>query len=179
MNKKEIRKIIRERRENLSKEYIEKASDIIFQALSEDENFKNAKIIMSYLDFKNEVMTDKINNFIKNQNKILVLPKVISSDKMIVIEDKGKYTQSKFGNFEPDGEEYTGRIDLIITPGVAFDKLKNRVGFGRGYYDRFFEIHKEATKIAIAFDIQIFEDEIETDIYDKKVNKLITETKIY
>ena len=63
MNKKEVRKIIRERRENLSKEYIEKASDIIFQALSEDENFKNAKIIMSYLDFKNEVMTDKINNF--------------------------------------------------------------------------------------------------------------------
>ena len=163
MNKKEVRKIIRERRENLSKEYIEKASDIIFQALSEDENFKNAKIIMSY----------------KNQNKILVLPKVISSDKMIVIEDKGKYTQSKFGNFEPDGEEYTGRIDLIITPGVAFDKLKNRVGFGRGYYDRFFEIHKEAIKIAIAFDIQIFEDEIETDIYDKKVDKLITETKIY
>ena len=44
MNKKEVRKIIRERRENLSKEYIEKASDIIFQALSEDENFKNAKI---------------------------------------------------------------------------------------------------------------------------------------
>ena len=54
---------------------------------------------------------------------------------MIAIEDKNKYIVSPFGNSEPDGEEYIGEIDVIITPGVAFDRDKNRVGFGRGYYD--------------------------------------------
>ena len=67
MNKKEARVLIKTRRENLSQEYIDNSSEIIFQEIINNENFKNAKIIMSYMDFKNEVKTDKINNFIKFQ----------------------------------------------------------------------------------------------------------------
>ena len=97
---------------------------------------------------------------------------------MIVIEDKNQYIVSPFGNKEPDGEEYKGQIDVIITPGVAFDRDKNRVGFGRGYYDRFFVKHSSAKKIAIAFEKQIIDEGIETDKYDKKVDILITEDNI-
>ena len=178
MNKKEARTLIKERRMNLSKEYIDVASDKIFEKLLQNEDFKNAKVVMSYMDFKNEVKTNKINNFIKNSGKILVLPKVIDKETMIVIEDKNQYILSPFGNKEPDGEEYKGNIDIIITPGVAFDRDKNRVGFGRGYYDRFFVKHPSAKKIAIAFEEQIINEGIETDKYDKKVDVLITENNI-
>ena len=178
MNKKEARTLIKERRMNLSKEYIDVASDKIFEKLLQNEDFRNAKVVMSYMDFKNEVKTDKINDFIKNSGKILVLPKVKDKETMIVIEDKNQYIVSPFGNKEPDGEEYKGQIDVIITPGVAFDRDKNRVGFGRGYYDRFFLKYPNAKKIAIAFEEQIIDEDIETDKYDKKVDILITENNI-
>lgn len=54
---------------NLSKEYIDVASDKIFEKLLQNEDFKNAKTVMSYMDFKNEVKTDRINNFIKESGK--------------------------------------------------------------------------------------------------------------
>ena len=164
MNKKEARTLIKERRMNLSKEYIDVASDKIFEKLLQNEDFKNAKTVMSYMDFKNEVKTDRINNFIKESGKILVLPKVIDKETMIAIEDKNQYIR--------------GNIDVIITPGVAFDRNKNRVGFGRGYYDRFFVKYPNAKKIAIAFEKQIIDEGIETDKYDKKVDILITENNI-
>ena len=178
MNKKEARTLIKEKRMKLSQVYIDVASDKIFEKLLQNEDFKNAKTVMSYMDFKNEVKTDKINDFIKNSGKILVLPKVKDKETMIVIEDKNQYIVSPFGNKEPDGEEYKGQIDVIITPGVAFDRDKNRVGFGRGYYDRFFVKHSNAKKIAIAFEKQIIDEGIETDKYDKKVDILITENNI-
>ena len=178
MNKKEARTLIKERRMNLSKEYIDVASNKIFEKLLQNEYFKNAKVVMSYMDFKNEVKTDKINDFIKNSGEILVLPKVIDKETMIAIEDKNQYIVSPFGNKEPDGEEYRGNIDVIITPGVVFDRNKNRVGFGRGYYDRFFVKYPNAKKIAIAFEEQIIDEGIETDKYDKKVDILITEENI-
>ena len=178
MNKKEARTLIKEKRMKLSQAYIDVASEKIFEKLLQNEDFKNAKTIMSYMDFKNEVKTDKINDFIKNSGKILVLPKVKDKETMIVIEDKNQYIVSPFGNKEPDGEEYKGQIDVIITPGVAFDRDKNRVGFGRGYYDRFFVKHSNAKKIAIAFEKQIIDEGIETDKYDKKVDILITENNI-
>ena len=166
MNKKEARILIKEKRMKLSQAYIDVASEKIFEKLLQNK------------DFKNEVKTDKINDFIKNSGKVLVLPKVIDKETMIAIEDKNQYIISPFGNKEPNGEEYRGNIDVIITPGVAFDRNKNRVGFGRGYYDRFFLKYPNAKKIAIAFEEQIIDEDIETDKYDKKVDILITENNI-
>ena len=76
----------------------------------------------------------KINDFIKNSGRILVLPKVIDKETMIAIEDKNQYIISPFGNKEPNGEEYRGNIDVIITPGVAFDRNKNSMVFREKLY---------------------------------------------
>ena len=91
MNKKEARTLIKEKRMKLSQAYIDVASEKIFEKLLQNEDFRNAKVVMSYMDFKNEVKTDKINDFIKNSGKILVLPKVIDKETMIAIEDKNQY----------------------------------------------------------------------------------------
>lgn len=179
MNKKEIRKIIREKRENLSLDFIERSSEEIYKKLKNETIFFNAKNILSYMDFKNEVKTHEINSFIKENGKNLILPRVIDKEVMIAIKSGENFSQSPFGNIEPVGDEYKGEIDLIIVPGVAFDKYGNRIGFGRGYYDRFFKKYPNARRIAIAFEIQIFEEEIETDIFDEKIDMLITEENIH
>lgn len=179
MNKKEIRKLIKEKREALTLDYIEKGSLKIFEKLKNEKEFFKAKNILSYMDFKNEVQTGEINKFIEENGKSLILPRVIDTEKMIAIKNEGKFSKSLFGNMEPLGDEYLEEIDLIIVPGVAFDKFGNRIGFGRGYYDRFFEKYPNAKRIAIAFEIQVITEKIEADIFDKKVDMLITEENIY
>ncbi|WP_026338897.1 5-formyltetrahydrofolate cyclo-ligase [Fusobacterium russii] len=179
MNKKEIRSIVRKKREALDLDFIEKASKIIFEKIKNEKYFIKAKSILSYMDFKNEVKTDEINNFIEKNEKNLILPRVIDKEKMIAIKNNGNFSKSPFGNIEPVGDEYLGEIDLIIVPGVAFDRYANRIGFGRGYYDRFFNVYPNAKRIAVAFEIQVVNEKIETDIFDKKIDILITEENIY
>jgi 5-formyltetrahydrofolate cyclo-ligase len=63
-------------------------------------------------------------------------------------------------------------------PGLAYDRKCNRAGYGKGFYDRFLEEHKNLVKIGIAYDFQVF-DELETDIWDIPLDYVITETTIY
>lgn len=179
MNKKDVRVLIRSRREALASDFIVKASKIIFEKLKNEKDFIEAKNILSYMDFKNEVKTDEVNAFIEKSGKNLILPRVINKEKMIAIKNSGEFFKSSFGNMEPLGDEYSGEIDLIIVPGVAFDKYANRIGFGKGYYDRFFNIYPNAKRIGIAFEVQVVDEKIETDIFDKKIDILITEENTY
>ena len=74
---------------------------------------------------------------------------------------------------EPIGEEYTGNIDLIIVPGVIFDREKNRLGYGKGYYDRYLS-NKDIYKIGICFSDQVI-DLLPSESHDIKMNIIITE----
>ena len=68
--------------------------------------------------------------------------------------------------------------DLFIIPGLAFDKNKNRIGYGRGYYDKYFKEYKHVNfiKIALAFDYQIIR-EIPVDEHDVKLDRIISPKK--
>jgi 5-formyltetrahydrofolate cyclo-ligase len=69
-------------------------------------------------------------------------------------------------------------IDCVFVPGAAFDKLGNRLGYGGGYYDRFFERLRDTTpKLALAFSCQIVES-VPVEAFDKKIDMLITEEGI-
>ena len=68
-------------------------------------------------------------------------------------------------------------VDLIIVPGVAFDKCGYRIGYGGGYYDRFLSNLDHVTKISLAFNMQLI-DKIPTDHFDIPVNYIITEKEI-
>ena len=69
-------------------------------------------------------------------------------------------------------------IDLMIVPGICFDKEKNRIGFGKGYYDRYLANENNIIKIGICFDEQVREEYILVDDFDIKMNMVITDKKI-
>ena len=132
---------------------------------------------MSYMSFKNEVDTHKINERIIVARKKLILPRVMDKENMEAVEYSGKFQKGSMGITEPVGESYEGKIDLVIVPGIAFDKEGNRIGFGRGYYDRFLEKYPKVEKIALIYDFQLV-DNIPAEKYDRKIDVLFTKNKV-
>jgi len=124
-------------------------------------------------------MQDEVHthDFIKKwaKDKDIILP-VVNGDKLHLKRFTGTQamlTGEKYGIQEPDGEEYTdfNAIDLVIVPGVAFDKAKNRMGRGKGYYDGLLPKLK-AYKIALCFNFQMV-DEVPTELHDIKMDEII------
>lgn len=183
--KNTVRKKIKFKRENLSLEEKIKLSTKITENFF--KNFKKeleeAKIVMSYMDFKNEVMTDKLNKKLKSMGKKIVLPKV-SEDKSRIIptEAERKFIKGNFGILEPIGKEFLEDIDIVIVPGIAFNTKGERIGFGKGYYDKFFDSlkiqgRKVPLKISLIYNFQI-DERFKGEEHDEKVDALVTETEV-
>ena len=96
------------------------------------------------------------------------------------LKDWDDLEASSYGILEPKKEKIKeisiDEIDLIIVPGVAFDKFGNRLGHGKGYYDRLLK-NANTTIIGLAFEFQTIE-KIPTDEHDKPVDIIITEDRI-
>ena len=158
-------------------------SQIITDKIKNIEEYKNAKIIALYKSLNSEVDTEILIKYSINHGKIVVLPKVENDElKFYKIEnDYEKLNRSDFGIEEPYGEEdkyiEKEKIDLVIIPGVAFDLDKNRLGFGKGYYDRFLS-NTNLKTIGIFFEEQKHE-KIPTEKYDIKMRKIVTDKNIY
>ena len=95
--------------------------------------------------------------------------------------DRG-FSKSRLGILEPLREKKTvntDEIDLVIVPGLAFDKSGNRLGHGKGYYDRYLErCGENVFFIGIAYDFQVL-DTIPADAHDIKMNMIVTESRTY
>ena len=83
----------------------------------------------------------------------------------------------QFGIGEPTGPEWTdlGAVELIVVPGVAFDSEGNRMGRGRGFYDRLLKSTPRAAKVGVAYDFQML-DHIATEPHDVRMDRVITES---
>ena len=169
-------KSIRSRLENKKEK-----SNEIFNKIIKTEEFKNAKIIAMYKSINSEVDTKEIIKYSLNIGKTICLPKVEENElKFYKINSIcEKLEKSKFGIEEPKVEKENlidnNLIDLVIVPGICFDTEKNRLGFGKGYYDRFLK-QKDFKTIGICFDEQIAV-KIPTDEYDVKVKQIITDKR--
>ena len=141
--------------------------------LERHPDFIKAERVMLYSALPDEVQTQA---FLEKWHlkKIIILPTVVGDD--IVPVAFGKDTAFSVGDFnimEPQNEPYTGDFDLIIVPGVAFDRKGNRIGRGRGYYDRFLSQHLEVKRIGICFDFQLV-DEVPTEPFDILMDEVIS-----
>jgi 5-formyltetrahydrofolate cyclo-ligase len=175
MDNNEIRKSIKEKRNLLKKSTIKSDSKKIFNNLLSLElnQYKNFFI---YNSFKSEVDTKKIIDYFLKQKKQVAIP-IILGDKMVAGVPKGKgQNTSKFGTKEPKEYEIMSAIDVCIIPLLACDLEFNRLGYGKGYYDKFLK-DKECLKIGICYDFQVVE-KIESKPWDVPLDIIITETKI-
>ncbi len=173
MDKKELRSHIKVLKKQHSKEELQEQSRLILKKLEDNKCFIDAKIVMLYSSLPDEVQTHDFLEKWRNEKRI-ILPTVVGDD-IIPVELK-KDTDFAIGDFnilEPQNEEYTGDYDLIVVPGVAFDKKGNRIGRGKGYYDRFLCKHLDVTRIGICFDFQLV-DEVPTEDNDIKMNEIIS-----
>ena len=170
--KKELRKEIIYLRDNLEDRY--NKSMIIKNKIMNLDIYKNSKVIALYSSMKSEVDTKELIKESLELGKKVLLPRILNKNKMIFIEinKDTNYERNTFGVLEPIGIEEKN-IDLMIIPGVAFDKANNRLGYGRGYYDKYLK-DKDLYKIGICFHEQLV-DNIEVDEHDIKMDLIITD----
>ncbi len=158
MNKDYLRGELIEIRKNIPNK--ENKSVIIVNKIIRLKDFINAKVIALYKALPNEVNIDYLINYSLNCGKIVLLPRVVNNNLVFIkIDNDTKYEKSSFNILEPIYEEnkiYNDKIDLIIVPGLAFDKDYNRIGYGKGFYDRFLK-NKDILKIGVCFSEQLRE----------------------
>ena len=171
------KELIRERIKKKKQQLTDKEKEIeaanAFEKIEALPEFINAHNIMIYWSMPDELPT---HNFIIrwSKKKTMLLPVVKGEDMLIKpFSSKEELKQGSLGIWEPDTQkEYLNSIDLVIVPGVAFDRDKSRLGRGKGYYDRYF-INKRIVKIGVCFDFQLLES-IPIDSFDIKMDKVVT-----
>lgn len=183
MDKKDLRTNILQIRKDIPAHTREQKSLEIKKRLENSELFQNADHILFYYTHGSEVDTiPLINKWADKKN--IYLPKLKNEEEFIALPFCNFDTLEKnlYGIPEPiqkkeDGK-YEKKLDLIIIPGSAFDKNCNRLGMGKGFYDRYLNSNPNIPKIALAFEEQIL-DKVPKDTYDVPVDFIITDQNIY
>lgn len=175
MEKNEIREFMSLKKKEFKSEELKNLSIKLLKHIEEDTAFRSAKTVMLYHSLPDEVNT---HDFIEkwHREKTIILPVVSGNDILLrVYHGKDSMKKGAYNIDEPQGEEFTdfSTIDMIIVPGVAFDRNYNRLGRGKGYYDRFLK-RTDAMKIGICFSFQLLKN-IPTDKFDVPMDKVYTE----
>lgn len=175
MNKDELRKKYLEIRKNI-KDKADQSISIINELIRRDY-FIDSETIAIYSSLEDEVNTTMVINMCILLGKHICLPKVIDRETMefYYINDTDDLVLSKNKILEPDTSELANikDIDLMIIPGICFDKDNNRIGYGKGYYDRYLARNNHVLKVALAFNEQIIDELIPVEEYDVKMDEVI------
>lgn len=180
--KKAIRQEVFRRRTEADPADIIIGSRKIAQRLFGTEEYRNAGCLFAYMDFKKEVMTGEIIKKAWSDRKRVAVPKVTGDDLVYYyIHDFSQTAPGYYGIPEPVPELSDGiaaqEDALLLIPGVAFDEKRNRIGYGRGFYDRYLAAHPEHVTAAAAFEFQVFE-EVPGEEFDILPAMIITEERI-
>ncbi len=185
--KKELRKRILNVRNHMNKQDVLTNSKIIMDKLRNLNEYANAETVFIYMDFNNEVITrDLIEEMLKEKKHVIVPYTDTINVKLIpteIFDINQDLEKCSFGYYEPKKDIIkqveTEKFDLIVVPGVAFDRSLNRLGFGKGYYDRILSLRRNDCKaIAVSHDFQV-QNEIPAEEHDVKMDMIITEKNIY
>ena len=172
--KKEVRKQIRELKKRFSLEEKKRMSESVWAKVEQDEYFREARIVFAYWSMEDEVFT---HDFICKWagQKTILLPCVRGEDLDIrYFEGTDRLCPGEgFAIPEPVGNLFTNleQIDLMIVPGVAFDLKGNRLGRGKGYYDKILSRTK-AYKVGVCFDFQLIA-QVPVEEHDVRMDQVV------
>ena len=182
-SKKQIRKLIISKRDNLDKDLKNVYDEKIKNNLINKDMFIKSQNIFIYVGFGSEINTSQyIEEFLSINKNILIPRTEIETKKMdaVKIHNLNDLQKDKYGILEPKKSLPAfskDKIDLVILPGVAFSESGDRIGYGGGYYDRYLKsLNNNIPKVALCYEFQI-QNNLISEIHDIKADYVITEER--
>jgi 5-formyltetrahydrofolate cyclo-ligase len=140
-----------------------------------------ARVVMAFWSFGSELDTAPLIHALHDRGVTVVLPKIEDGDlEARAFAPGDPVIETSFGAREPaTGEPVDpGRIDVVATPGVAFDRRGHRVGYGGGFYDRFLlELRPDALRVGVCFSLQVADTDLPGGSFDLPVDVIVTESE--
>jgi len=171
----ELRQRILAMRQQLNSVRVDEASQMVVKRLYELEPVKKARSIMIYNSIKNEINLDA---FLLQKDRDILLPHINREGLLEAIKFTGweNMVQTAMGIYEPIGPPYPLKnIDVVLVPGLVFDGNGYRLGYGRGYYDRFLcRLNKHTFICGICFDFQVV-NTVYPQAHDVRMDWIVTE----
>ncbi|MBD5226084.1 MAG: 5-formyltetrahydrofolate cyclo-ligase [Bacteroidales bacterium] len=177
MDKEHIRSKVKARKSLLSQAEKAFAAKCVFDRLEQSAAFLLAENILLYHSLPDELSTRE---FLDKwgSRKHFFLPRVNGVNLDILPYDRSRMAMGAFHIEEPQGTDTTDikNIELIIVPAIAYDRMGNRIGRGKGYYDRLLAT-TSATTIGIGYDFQLIDEDIPAEPHDVSVDIVITDRR--
>lgn len=175
MDKKELRRTIRERKRAMTEEEIVSRSEKLGVLFSQSEAYKAAKTIYGYLPYNQEVRTVPMLEQALKDGKRVAVPKVYGDEmKFLYLDDLTQVEKGYAGIPEPiaDGPVADDETALVLMPGLAFDPAGHRIGYGGGFYDKFLAAEPNHPTLALCYEFQML-PELHTEEHDIPVDTVL------
>lgn len=186
-SKQELRNRYLNYRNNLSMKERKEKSTRIWELLKEEESFKKAQIILVYMDYRSEVMTTGlVEELFLSGDKRIFAPKVEGMDiQFYEVAKMDDFEEGYQGIREPQKDRmklFTEKTEkesecLILVPGAVFDRERGRMGYGKGFYDRYLASFPGLCSAALAFECQIAR-KVPVEEHDIRPDMIITDTGV-
>jgi len=177
LGKNDLRSINRKKRLNLSKEMVRDCSLKLCANLCDYTEYKEADCVLFYAAIQNEIELDPLMEDALKTGKHVYLPKTFGDDMIFYrIQSLNELVPGQFGVPEPTNFDcpYDEGDAVCFVPGVAFSKSGHRIGYGKGYYDRFLSSFVQIHSVGVGFHFQ-FESDFEAEPHDVKLDILFSE----
>ena len=168
MDKKELRRSIRERKRAMTEEEIVSRSEKLAELFYASDAYKNAKTIYGYLPYNQEVRTVPMLERALRDGKRVAVPKCYGDEmKFIFMDDLSKVEKGYANIPEPIADQPVAddTTALVLMPGLAFDPQGHRCGYGGGFYDKFLAAEPEHPTLALCYEFQML-PHLETEEHD-------------
>ncbi len=175
MDKKELRRQIREKKRAMTEEDILRRSEALGVLFLQSDLYKKARTIYGYLPYNQEVRTVPILKQALRDGKKVAVPKVYGDTmRFLYLTDLNAVAKGYAGIPEPIADEPVAEDEtaLVLMPGLAFDPQGHRMGYGGGFYDKFLEKEPNHPTIALCYDFQML-PHLETESHDIPVDLVL------